>query len=368
VRILGPNCIGTHSTLGRLTFVDHAPGTPGPVAVISQSGGLSVDILRLGESRGVRFRSVISMGNGADVRPAELLDYFLGDPETEVIGLYLESVAAGREVLDVLKAHRTHKPVVLLAGGRTDAGSRAAVSHTGALTGNHRLWPALARQAGVVLVDTLHELVDGLLVLQMRDRDAQLTSKDVVLFGNGGGTSVLAADALDRVGLHTPRLPDEAIASLHALGLPPGNGLVNPIDAPAGTLAVNDGAIAEEILSVVLEHSAPAVIISHINVGVIISNTTSAGRDVVESLIDAIVRVRDKGVRRAQHLLVLRSDGDPHTEAQIAVYERGAWARGLPVFRELTHAASAARVVLEAHDISADPRGLCMTTNHISRK
>ncbi len=346
-RVIGPNCLGTHSTSGRLSFVPEAPAVPGSVSVVSQSGGLSVDILRLGEARGVGYRSVISIGNGADVSAAELVEFFLNDPETKVIGLYLESLAAGREILDVLNGSDVDKPVVLLAGGRTADGARAATSHTGALSGNHRLWPALARQAGVVLVDTLNEFVNVLHVFDMADPSVTETAGDVVLFGNGGGASVLAADTLDRVGLATPPLPQVAIDELNGLGLPPGNGLANPVDAPAGTLAVEGGAIAEKIVGTILAHSTPSVMISHFNVGIIVRNLAATHGDVPAAIIDAIVRARDAAARRCHHILVLKSDGKADTDEQITQYEMRARSAGIPTYRELEDAACAARALLQ---------------------
>lgn len=354
-RVIGPNCLGAHSTSGRLSFIPEAPAVPGSVSVVSQSGGLSVDILRLGEARGVGLRSVISIGNSADVSAAELVEFFLNDPETKVVGLYLESIAAGREILDVLNGGDAGKPVVLLAGGRTADGARAASSHTGALSGNHRLWPALARQAGVVLVDTLNEFVSALHVFDMADSSVKKTAGDVVLFGNGGGASVLAADTLDRVGLATPPLPQVAIDELNGLGLPPGNGLANPIDAPASTLAVGGGAIAEKIVGTILAHSNPSVMISHFNVGIIVRNLAATHGDVPAAIIDAIVRARDAAADRCHHILVLKSDGKADTDEQIALYEKRARAAGIPTYRELEDAACAARALLQ-HQRLADAK------------
>lgn len=353
MRLLGPNCLGTHSPRGRVSFIDQAPAEPGPVGVVSQSGGLSVDILRLGAARGVRFSGVVSVGNGADVSPAELAAYFLRDPETEVVGLYLESLTEGRRVLDLLRSEPADKPVVILAGGRTASGARAALSHTGALTGDHRLWPALARQGGAVLVDTLPQLLDALLAFQMRDRATRVTGDDVVLFGNGGGTSVLATDALERVGLRVPKLPAATVEALARLDLPPGTSLANPLDAPAWTLAVDDGAVADSVLSAVLATAPPAAMISHLNVGVILSNT---GETVMNGLIDAVVRARGCSRASTHHLLVLRTDGQPETLQRARPYHERALQAGLAVFGELGDAASAAAALLR-HDQMSIHRG-----------
>ncbi|TNM50802.1 CoA-binding protein [Nocardioides albidus] len=345
-RVIGPNCLGTHSTRGRITFVPDAPKEVGGVAVLSQSGGLSVDILRLGEARGVAFHSVTSIGNSADLTAAEMLEFLLDSPDTRVVGLYLESLASGRAVLDVLSRRPDAKPVVLLAGGRTADGSRAATSHTGALSGHHRLWPALARQAGMELVDTLGDFVNVLATMDLLDGGYPVENNEVVLFGNGGGASVLAADAMQRCGLTTPRLPEATIAHLDGLGLPPGNGLANPIDAPAPTLAVDGGAVAKDILGAVLDATRPAAVISHFNVGIIQRNMGATHGDVTGTLIDAIAAARDAGPAPCHHLMVLKADGKADMEAQIRDYALRARERGFPVFAELEEAAVVARALV----------------------
>lgn len=344
-RVVGPNCLGTHSTHGRLTFIPNAPMHPGTAAVISQSGGLSVDILRLGSSRGLDFHSVTSIGNSADVTAAELVEHFLTDPSVTVIGLYLESLAAARAVFDTIRQHgRATKPIVLLAGGRTQDGSRAATSHTGSLSGNERLWPALARQGGMTLVDSIEDFVNVLLAFDTIDLDEGSVSGEVVLFGNGGGASVLAADALARRGLSTPQLPDAVVAALDGLGLPPGNGLTNPIDVPAGTLAVKGGRVAGDIVDVVLRGSAPTAIVTHLNVGIIQRNLGAALGDVTGRIIESIAEATKE--HSAWQVLVLKGDGNADIDAEIAAHSRRAAVLGLPVFSTFEEAAEAIDALL----------------------
>lgn len=347
IRLIGPNCLGTHSSAGRHSFVPEAPFTPGMTAVVSQSGGLSVDILRVGALRGIDFHSVVSIGNSADVNAAELVASALDDDDVTVIGLYLESLVAARQALDVLSESTTRKPVVLLAGGRTSEGSRTATSHTGALAGNHRLWPAIARQAGMTLVDSLQDFATALHALSTVDLSIKPSGHDVVLFGNGGGASVLGADALERQGLTTSPFVDPLVDQLSALGLPPGNGLRNPIDLPASSLGVKGGAVAKDILSVVLAGSEPAVLISHLNVGIIQRNLGDTHGDVVGTIIDSIAMARDESTSQCHQFLVLKTDGSDETEALIKTYARRARAVGIPVFPTVEDAAVAARSVLE---------------------
>lgn len=353
-RIIGPNCLGTFAPAGRLTFVPDSPHTQGGVAVVSQSGGLSVDILRLGTTRGLAFHSITSIGNQGDVTAGELLQYLLADRSVTTIGLYLESLAAGREMLEVLTRAGASKPVVLLAGGRSSGGARAATSHTGALTGNHRLWPALARQAGVALVESLPNLLDVLLTFDTVELDALPGTFGAVLFGNGGGASVLAVDALERVGIRTPMLPPDLVDGLDSLDLPPGNGLHNPIDVPAGTLAVRRGAVAADILGPVLAHVRPSVVICHLNVGIIQRNLGALHGDVTGTIIDAVAAARDRAPTHVHHLLVLKADGKPDTEAQLADYRARARARGIPHFATMEDCAVAAGALVRYAARSAD--------------
>lgn len=353
IRVIGPNCLGMHSTKACVSFLPDAPATPGSVAVVSQSGGLSVDILRLGESRGIAFSSVTSIGNGADVGAADLLQFHLDDPSTSVVGMYLESLADGRAVLDLLSQRSSSKPVVLLAGGRSAAGSRAASSHTGALSGNHRLWPALARQSGALLVESLEQFVDTLQTFELAASTPSVMSNEIILFGNGGGASVLAADSVERVSLMTPGVSAQTLADLDALNLPPGNGLANPIDTPGSTLLVGGGTVAGDILDVVLRHERPAAIVSHFNVGILLRNLPPGVGDVTSVVIDSIARARDASAHVCHHLLVLKSDGSVETDAQIRKYRAQARAHGIAVFGDINSASLALRSLLQHQTFQA---------------
>ena len=128
IRLLGPNCMGTHSPRGRLTFLPDAPLDAGSTAVLSQSGGLSMDILRRGPRVGLTFSALVSLGHCADLGVCDLLEYFLQDAETRTIGLYVENVKDGRRLFDFLRSAGARKPVVILKGGRSRQGQRAAAS------------------------------------------------------------------------------------------------------------------------------------------------------------------------------------------------------------------------------------------------
>ncbi len=336
MRLLGPNCLGTHAPRGRVTFTTGVTAEAGSVGVLAQSGGLSLDLLRRGERRGLRFSGLVTMGNCADLGPAELLEHFLADPMTRVIGLYLEDVQDARALFEVLRPGT--KPVVLLKGGQTAEGQRAAASHTGSLASDHRLWQALARQTGTALVETLDQFIDALLAFQQLTPRIASPLREVVLFGNGGGTSVLASDEFARRGFRLARFDAAVTAALAALKVPAGSSLANPIDVPAVSLRAEDGRIAERILATVYGAAQPDAVVMHLNMPVL---TSYADFDLLGRLIEAALAARGDHAGAGHFVLVLRSDGEPETEAKRHAYRTRALAAGIPVFEEIPAAAGA---------------------------
>ena len=340
VRVLGPNCLGVHSPRGRITFIGGASAEPGPVGVITQSGGLGVDIILRGQNRGLRFSGLVTLGNSADVSPTELVEYFLADPETQVIGLYAEDINDGRTFFRALRAARGAKPVVALLGGQTSQGRHAAASHTGSLASGAEIWRGVARQTGIALTRTLDEFLDVLLAFQTLTPRRTRPTRRCVLFGNGGGTSVLAADAFGRRGLEVTPMPRPAIDALSTLELLPGTSIVNPIDAPAYTLKQEDGRIAERIVDIVLQHGEPDAVVMHINLPVFIASTDQRV-DFMQNLIDAALRARARHPGQAHFALVLRSDGAEPSERRRREFREKAVEQGIPVYDEMTNAADA---------------------------
>ena len=342
VRLIGPNCLGTYSPQGRVTFTERLPQEPGSIGIVSQSGGLSVDIVLRGSARGLRFRGLVSIGNGVDLAAAELLEYYLADPATAVIGLYLESAREGRRLFDILREARAFKPVVILRGGRTRQGARAAVSHTGALATDQRAWDAFARQTGCIFTPTLDQFIDALLAFQMlAPRSGRPTSR-IVLFGNGGGTSVLAADCFAEEGLDVSPFEPALQAQLAALGLPAGSSVANPIDMPASALEKEDGQIAERVLDGVFAAARPDALVIHLNVTAIVNRRKA---DLLGNLVNAVQRMQSKYPGCAHVLIALRSDGEPEVEAKKRSYRQQLVAAGIPVFDEMLQTAQALAAV-----------------------
>lgn len=341
-RVLGPNCLGLYSPRGRVTFSADAPTEMGVVGVVSQSGGLGTDIIKRGQWRGLRFSGLVTVGNSADLGPVDLLEFYLADPQTRVVGLYLEDVKDGRGFFELLRGPLAVKPVVVLRGGRTPQGRAAAASHTGALASDASAWEAVARQTGCVLVKTVDAFIDALLAFQCLELRSAAPTQHVVLFGNGGGTGVLAADAFAERGLTVAALGSAAIERLEALKLPPGTSVVNPIDTPVATLQAEGGKIAGRILDIVYEYAQLDALILHVNLAAFVGRS---GGDPIEALIEAAVDSRRRRARGPHFVIVLRTDGSPELEERRRRYRAAVQAAGIPVYDELEPAAEALAAV-----------------------
>lgn len=227
IRIIGPNCTGIYCPASKLSYSPLFPKESGPVGCLVQSGGHSIRLVRIGASRGLRFSKVIAYGNGCDLSATDFLEYLGHDPETKVIAAYIEGVRDGRRFVEVLSKTAQVKPVVVHKGGHTQAGTRAAVSHTGSLSGEDKVWDALCRQTGVIRVSTIDELVDTILPFVFMPPPK---GKNVAVIGYGGGMSVQAADDCESAGLSVPLFPSDIRDALRSFTPDANNSIRNPVD------------------------------------------------------------------------------------------------------------------------------------------
>jgi len=253
IRIFGPNCMGLYVPEAHLSFQVGLPAEPGDVMVISQSGANAGDIAASLAERGMRFSKVVSYGNGTDVDSHELFDYAASDPDTSVVLAYIEGVKNGRAFFEAVKRCAAVKPTIILKGGLTSAGARAANSHTGSLAGSTDIFEALCRQAGAYRAPTMEDLQDMAIAITTSARNVR--GRGVVLMGGGGGFSVLSADAIAQEGLDLPEMPQAVQDQLHEFVPVAGTSVRNPIDAGfLGRDGVNHRARALEIVA-----SAPGI-------------------------------------------------------------------------------------------------------------
>ncbi len=227
MRIVGPNCLGVMSPLTGLNATFAAGmALPGNVAFLSQSGALLTAILDWSLREHVGFSSFVSLGAMLDVGWGDLIDYLGDDPRTRAIVLYMESIGDARRFLSAAREVALTKPIIVIKAGRSAAASRAAASHTGALTGSDEVLDAAFRRSGVLRVTEIGDVfrLADVLGRQPRPRGGRLT-----IVTNAGGPGVLATDALVATGGELAALSGETLARLDAV-LPPAWSHANPLD------------------------------------------------------------------------------------------------------------------------------------------
>jgi acyl-CoA synthetase (NDP forming) len=231
VRVIGPNCMGIYCPESGMSLRGDMTVAPdGELALLSQSGGIAISAVMAAAERGIGFCKAVSYGNECDLGPPELLPYLARDPKVRVICLYIEGTRRPEELRSALTAAAAQKPVVLLKGGATAAGSRAVSSHTGALTGTGEVWRALARQAGCSWAEDLDELIDLAMLYSL---SAPPAGKRLGLLTISGGFGVFATDQVIRAGFEMPPLAAETREALAPYLSAPGTSLANPVDMAA---------------------------------------------------------------------------------------------------------------------------------------
>ena len=232
VRVVGPNCIGvaniaTHAFCAFGGALYDKSLEPGPVAVVSQSGGVGLSIMAHAHARGVDTRYLVSCGNEADLDFFDFTHQLLGQDDVQLIAAYLESSVEGVRLRELgQRALQLGKPIILLKVGNSGAGRRAAGSHTGKLTADYTLFKAAFREGGFIEVQDLHELADvAKLVLGGR----YPKGRNIGVLTGSGGWGVMTAEAYERNGLHLPLPSPETAEKLKAVVADYGS-RGNPID------------------------------------------------------------------------------------------------------------------------------------------
>ena len=229
VRTVGPNCMGvlnTHPDVRmNATFAPAMP-PPGPVGFISQSGAMGLSILDYAESLGIGMSQFVSSGNKMDISGNDLLEYWMDDPNTKLILMYIENFGDPPRFVQLGRAITREKPVFIVKSGRTGAGARAAASHTGALGQTDLATDALIAQAGAIRAETVNELFDLAMAFSNQPLPA---GNRVAIVTNAGGPGIIIADACEAHGLAIPALAENSKAKLRAR-LPDEASVQNPVD------------------------------------------------------------------------------------------------------------------------------------------
>ncbi len=253
VRLLGPNALGLYCPAVGLTFDRNLPKSAGDIAFASQSGSCAMRVVRQGALRGLRFSKVVSYGNAADLNEKDFAEYLAQDKESQILAFYLEGVRdEGGFIEEIEKAVRD-KPVAILEGGITPGGRRAAIAHTAG--GFSPMWSELRQIPGLVIVQSLEELVDCLVAFRFLKKPF---GNRVVILGRGAGLGVKVADALEEAGFIVPRLGASAREQLRRIASGAGAMVENPAEPPGplpvwatfydSTLPILDDAIEVDLV------------------------------------------------------------------------------------------------------------------------
>jgi acetyltransferase len=227
IRIIGPNCLGVVRPSSHLnaTFGD-GPVKDGNLALLSQSGAVCTAILDWAQENDIGFSTVVSMGGAADIDFGEVLDYLALDTRTTGILMYVEGIRDARRFLSGLKVAARLKPVILIKSGRHEAGSKAAMSHTGALVGGDDVFDAAIERAGVVRVYSIAELFSAARILV---NNYVVKQARLAIITNAGGPGVMSTDRAGDVGVKMAELSPASIDALNQV-LPAHWSHGNPID------------------------------------------------------------------------------------------------------------------------------------------
>jgi acyl-CoA synthetase (NDP forming) len=254
LRLLGPNCMGLINPHHRLALtsslvLDVESLLPGTVGLISQSGALMVSMFNRAHDAGIGFSACVSLGNQADLEMCDVLEYMVGDAGTSAIAIYAEGFRDVRRFQALGAAARERgKPILVVKAGRTDAGVRAARSHTASLAGSYAVFEAACRDCGVLLTDD----PDGMILAAdlLGRLAARATADGIAVLSPSGGGAAVAADRLIEAGIRLAELREPTRTALREMLHPPQAD--NPVDL-GGRRAGDPVAGAERVMSALVQ-------------------------------------------------------------------------------------------------------------------
>jgi acetate---CoA ligase (ADP-forming) len=293
-RMIGPNCLGIAVAEPRLnaTFAAKAPPW-GSIGFSSQSGALGLALIEAAANRGIGLSAFVSIGNKADVSSNDLIEHFEEDEGTKLIALYLESFGNPRKFARIARRVSRTKPILAMKSGRTQAGIKAAASHTAALTSSDAAVDSLFHQAGVLRAQTLEELVDVAAVLSTQPLPE---GRGVALLTNAGGLGILAADACEAAGLELPTLDDATMDALREK-LPAEASVANPIDMLGSATA---SSYEEAVPLVIADRHVDALVV------LFVPPVTATADEVAEAVVRAA-----KGAEKPVLAVIIDANGIP---------------------------------------------------------
>jgi acetate---CoA ligase (ADP-forming) len=335
IRIWGPNCMGLVDCVHRRIFSFMDPKAqeqeefiPGTVSLVVQSGMLSaIFLIDMMSNAAMGVSKVCSLGNKIDVDECDVLEYFLDDPDTEVIGLYLESFSHGRRFLELCR--RSAKPIVVLKGGRSQQGAEAALSHTASLAGNQRIIAGALAQAGVTEARDFKQMMDLCRSLALMKPPASGSDRVAVLTLSGGA-GIVATDFVAEQGLAMADLSPSTKRSLATL-FPEWMPVTNPVDLwPAVERQTgNHPDVVGRSLAALLDDPEVDAVFFH----AFVSSPRSR-----PNMAELSTRLRRAGKPLVAWVIGRRDD--------VYAFQKEALVHGIPVFTEISRATECLAAIL----------------------
>ena len=334
IRVIGPNCIGMFNAANRLDCAFQGQermvrSKLGNVAFFSQSGTMGISMLESADVFGLS--KMISFGNRSDVDEADMIWYAANDPQTKVIGLYVEGFGDGRKFINTAKRvmKEKKKPIVIWKSGRSEAGAKQAASHTGSLGGSNAIIMGAFKQAGIISVDSYQELAGVLKALAWQP---PAKGNRVAMTSNGAGPMIGGIDQLERLGLTIGKLSPEHVKKIKEHfppTVPIHNG--NPADVGGGANAADYKFVIEQFLD---------------DKNIDIAMPWFVFQD--DPLEETIVGYLDELSKKKQKPILAGGNGGPYTEKMIKLIE----ANNVPVYQDLRTWVAAASALAQWGKIS----------------
>ena len=332
LNVMGPNCMGLYRPEARIGAHDGVSTKPGPVAFLSQSGGLMGEFTGGGKEYGIYFSKAISYGNAAVMDSTDFLEYLATDPETGIITMYIEGVKDGQKLFQQVREINKTKPVIILKGGLTESGSRAVASHTASLAGEEETWAALFKQTGAVRVNSMDELADATMTFLYLPPPK---GRRVAFMGGGGGISVYSADTCAREGLEMPPVSPQTRKHLASFITPDGTSIGNPLDIG---FHLRDASLLARALEPVAADPAIDAVMYDIALGMIRLPAGKARERMVKYMIDfAKTNVYGKPLL----MIIRRTRGEPKLRNEQAELRARLLEGGVPAYYTLERASRA---------------------------
>jgi 3-hydroxypropionyl-CoA synthetase (ADP-forming) len=331
MRIIGPNCIGVFDSETKLdTFFQPRERmlrpSPGPVALMSQSGAYGLTILEWISESNFGISKFVSYGNRVDVDEADLIRYFQADPKTGIISIYIEGLDDGRKFIEAAREASRKKPIVILKAGKTDLGSEGALSHTGSLAGSYEVYKAAFKQANLIEAETLTEHFDMIKALAMQPSAKGI---NIGMTSNGMGPCIAAMDVCQQRDLEVGIYSQETVIELKEK-LPPYCMVKKVVDL-SGSATSKDFAATLEAF------------IKDEKINLVMPFFIFQDAPLDEGIINALTDIQ-KHAREHDKPIICTTTGGPYTRKQVRIIEE----KGIPTYSTPERAVSAAYALIRA--------------------